>query len=74
MRTFVSVFGIAVGVFLVIFTIGLADGTLRGNAQREANVGAEIMVRASGTFGRHQCGDSHENRNRVDNHTGSVVD
>lgn len=51
MRTFVSVFGIAVGVFLVIFTIGLADGTLRGNAQREANVGAEIMVRASGTFG-----------------------
>lgn len=51
MRTFVSVCGIAVGVFLVIFTIGLADGTLRGNAKREANIGAEIMVRASGTFG-----------------------
>lgn len=51
MRTFVSVLGIALGVLLIIFTIGLADGTLRGNAQREANVGAEIMVRASGTFG-----------------------
>ncbi|MGH9820897.1 MAG: ABC transporter permease [Pyrinomonadaceae bacterium] len=51
MRSFVSVLGIALGVFLIISTIGLADGTLRGNAQREANVGAEIMVRASGTFG-----------------------
>lgn len=51
MRTFVSVLGIALGVLLIIFTIGLADGTLRGNAQREANVGAEIMVRSSGSFG-----------------------
>jgi len=51
MRSFVSVLGIALGVLLIIFTVGLADGTLRGNAQREANVGAEIMVRASGTFG-----------------------
>ena len=50
-RSFVSVLGIALGVLLIVFTIGLADGTLRGNAQREANVGAEIMVRASGTFG-----------------------
>jgi len=51
MRSFVSVLGIALGVFLIVSTVGLADGTLRGNAQREANVGAEIMVRASGTFG-----------------------
>ena len=36
---------------LIVFTVGLADGTLRGNAQREANVGAEIMVRSSGSFG-----------------------
>ena len=50
-RTLVSVLGIALGVLLIVFTIGLADGTLRGNAQREANVGAEIMVRSSGTFG-----------------------
>lgn len=36
---------------MIISTIGLANGTLRGNAQREANVGAEIMVRHSGTIG-----------------------
>ncbi len=51
MRTFVSVLGIATGVLLIVFTVGLADGTLRGNAQREANIGAEIMVRTSGSFG-----------------------
>ncbi len=51
MRSLVSVSGIALGVLLIIFTVGLANGTLRGNAQREANVGAEIMVRSSGTFG-----------------------
>ena len=51
MRSFVSVSRIAVGVLLIIFSVGLADGTLRGNAQRESNVGAEIIVRASGTFG-----------------------
>ena len=50
-RTVVSIFGIAVGVLLIMFTIGLASGILRGNARREANVGAEIMVRASGTLG-----------------------
>ncbi|MEP6923885.1 MAG: FtsX-like permease family protein [Pyrinomonadaceae bacterium] len=50
-RTFVSIFGIAVGVLLIMFTIGLADGTLRGKAREEANVGAEIMFRASGAIG-----------------------
>jgi putative ABC transport system permease protein len=50
-RSLVSIFGIALGVLLIIATIGLANGTLRSNARREANVGAEIMVRASGTFG-----------------------
>lgn len=50
-RTFVSVVGIAVGVLLIVFTIGLSNGTLRENARREANVGAEIMFRASGTIG-----------------------
>jgi putative ABC transport system permease protein len=47
----VSTVGIAVGVLLIVFTIGLANGTLRERAQREANVGAEIMVRGSGTLG-----------------------
>ncbi len=50
-RTAVSIFGIAVGVLLIVFTIGLANGTLRKQAQREANVGAEIMFRASGSIG-----------------------
>lgn len=50
-RTFVSVVGIAIGVLLILFTIGLANGTLRERAQREANIGAEILIRASGSLG-----------------------
>ena len=49
-RTLVSIFGIAIGVLLIVFTVGLARGVLRERARREANIGAEIMVRASGTF------------------------
>ncbi|MBA2732293.1 MAG: flippase-like domain-containing protein [Acidobacteria bacterium] len=49
-RTIVSIFGIGVGVLLIIFTVGLAHGVLRERARREGNIGAEIMVRASGTF------------------------
>ncbi len=50
-RTVVSVLGIAVGVLLIVFTVGLTNGTMRERATREANVGAEIMFRASGTLG-----------------------
>jgi putative ABC transport system permease protein len=50
-RTVVSVLGIAVGVLLIVFTVGLTNGTMRERASREANVGAEIMFRASGTLG-----------------------
>ncbi|MEP6945741.1 MAG: ABC transporter permease [Acidobacteriota bacterium] len=50
-RSLVSVIGIALGAMLIVATMGLANGTLRGNARREANVGAEILVRASGSFG-----------------------
>lgn len=50
-RTVVSVLGIAIGVLLIVFTIGLANGTIRERAKREANVGAEIMFRAPGTLG-----------------------
>lgn len=50
-RTIVSVLGIALGVVLIVFTIGLTEGTLRERASREGNVGAEIMFRASGTKG-----------------------
>ena len=50
-RTIVSVIGIGVGILLIIFTVGLANGSLRERAQREANVGAEIMIRPSGSIG-----------------------
>lgn len=49
-RTIVSIAGIAIGVLLIVFTVGLAHGLLRERGRREANIGAEIMVRASGTF------------------------
>ena len=50
-RTVVSILGIAVGVLLIVFTIGLTDGTMRERAQREGNVGAEFFFRASGAIG-----------------------
>jgi putative ABC transport system permease protein len=50
-RTFVSILGVAVGVLLIVFTVGLAHGVLRERGRRESEVGAEIMVRAGGTTG-----------------------
>lgn len=49
-RTAVSVFGTAVGVLLIVFTVGLAHGVLHERGRRESNIGAEIMIRASGTI------------------------
>lgn len=50
-RTIVSIIGIGIGILLIVFTVGLANGSLRERAKREANVGAEIMLRASGSVG-----------------------
>ena len=50
-RTAVSILGTAVGVLLIVFTVGLAHGVLHERGKREANIGAEIMVRSSGTIG-----------------------
>ncbi len=50
-RTGVSVAGIGIGVLLIVFTVGLANGTMRERAARESNVGAEIMFRAPGSLG-----------------------
>jgi putative ABC transport system permease protein len=50
-RTFVSIAGIALGVLLVVFTVGLAHGLLRERGRREANIGAEILLRPPGTIG-----------------------
>src|SRR6478672_4360478 len=49
-RTAVSVFGTGVGVLLIVFTVGLAHGVLHERGKRESNIGAEIMVRASGSL------------------------
>lgn len=48
-RTVVSVVGIGIGILLIVFTVGLANGSLRERAQRESNVGAEIMFRPAGS-------------------------
>ena len=50
-RTIVSIIGIGIGVLLIAFTIGLANGSLRERAKRESNVGAEILFRPSGSIG-----------------------
>jgi putative ABC transport system permease protein len=50
-RTAVSILGTGVGVLLIVFTVGLAHGVLRERGRREANIGAEIMIRASGSIG-----------------------
>lgn len=50
-RTLVSVVGIGIGILLIIFTVGLANGTIRERASRESAVGAEIMFRAPGSIG-----------------------
>lgn len=50
-RTIVSILGIAVGVLLIIFTVGLSNGTMRERGKRDGNVGAEIFFRAGGSIG-----------------------
>ena len=50
-RTAVSVFGIGLGVLLIIFTVGLAHGVLRERGKREASVGAEIILQPPGSLG-----------------------
>jgi putative ABC transport system permease protein len=48
-RTAVSVLGTGVGVLLIVFTVGLAHGVLHERGRRESNLGAEIMIRESGS-------------------------
>ena len=43
-RTAASIAGVAVGVILVVMTVGLVRGMLREHGERDAQVGAEIMV------------------------------
>jgi putative ABC transport system permease protein len=50
-RTAVSILGTAVGVLLIVFTVGLAHGVLHERGRRESNIGAQIMLRPSGSIG-----------------------
>ncbi|MFN7929056.1 MAG: FtsX-like permease family protein [Blastocatellia bacterium] len=43
-RTAASVVGVAVGVILVVLTVGLVRGMLRERGERDANIGAEILL------------------------------
>jgi putative ABC transport system permease protein len=47
-RTIASVVGVAVGVILVVLTVGLVRGALRERGQRDVNIGVEIMLRQGG--------------------------
>jgi putative ABC transport system permease protein len=47
-RTAVSIIGVAVGVILVVLTVGLVRGTLREAGRRGANTGVELWVRLAG--------------------------
>lgn len=47
-RTAASVIGVAVGVLLVVLTVGLVRGMLRERGERDANIGAEIMLGEKG--------------------------
>jgi len=49
-RTAVSILGTGVGVLLIVFTVGLAHGVLHERGRRESNIGAQIMIRASGSI------------------------
>ena len=50
-RTCVSIVGTAVGILLIVFTVGLAHGMLHEHGRRDANIHAEIMLRPSGAMG-----------------------
>ena len=49
-RTLVSILGIALGVLLIIFTVGLANGSIRQQANLQANVNAEIFLCPAGSI------------------------
>jgi putative ABC transport system permease protein len=47
-RTALSIAGIALGSILIVLTVGLINGFLRGQARRNSAVTAEIMMRRDG--------------------------
>jgi putative ABC transport system permease protein len=49
-RAIASTAGIALGVVLILVTVGLARGMLRSSGERQANVRAEILFQPRGAF------------------------
>lgn len=47
-RTAASIVGVAVGVILVVLTVGLVRGMLRERGKRDASIGAEIILSQRG--------------------------
>lgn len=50
-RTLAAAAGVALGVVLVVLTVGLVRGTLSARGQREANLGAQIILSLRGQNG-----------------------
>lgn len=50
-RAAASVFGVAIGIVLIVVTSGLARGMLGSTAERESAVGAELIFQPPGSFG-----------------------
>jgi putative ABC transport system permease protein len=50
LRTGISIFGVALGVILVVLTVGLARGMTRDAAERQGNVEAELRMYPSGNI------------------------
>ena len=50
LRTAISVIGVALGVVLVVLTVGLARGMTRDAAQRQGNVEAELRMYPAGAI------------------------
>ncbi|MFZ4794360.1 MAG: ABC transporter permease [Blastocatellia bacterium] len=50
-RSVTSIAGVALGVILVVMTVGLVRGMLRDRGQRDTNTGVELMVSRRDQFG-----------------------
>jgi putative ABC transport system permease protein len=49
-RTAISMFGVALGVILIVLTVGLARGLMRDFSERQQNIDAEIKFLAGGSI------------------------
>ncbi len=50
-RALATVFGVALGIVLVVVTSGLSTGMLHESGERESKIGAELLFQPPGSFG-----------------------